>query len=139
MTMQSSEKEFPIVFFDGVCNLCNSTIQLIIKYDKKSIFKFSSLQSNTAKQILNDYELDLNKMPSIVLVQNSKIYTKSTAVLTIFKQLNKFWPLYYLFILIPKFFRDWIYNIIAKNRYKWYGKQKSCWVPSPELNNKFLS
>ncbi len=123
-------KAQPIIFFDGVCNLCNGAVQFIIKYDKLNIFKFASLQSEVGEQMLNPYGLSACKLTSIVLLQNGKVYDKSSAVLRIAKQLKFFWTLY-LFIIIPKFIRDWLYDLVAKNRYNLWGKQESCILPSP--------
>lgn len=128
----------PIIFFDGVCNLCNGAIQLIIKYDKLSIFKFASLQSDFAEQILSPYGLDVSKLDSIVLLQNGKVYNKSSAVLHIVRQLRYFSPFYFL-IVIPKFARDWVYDLVAKSRYSVWGKQETCMLPSPSLKNRFIT
>ncbi|RDC55415.1 thiol-disulfide oxidoreductase DCC family protein [Pedobacter chinensis] len=136
MTVMSQN---PVIFFDGVCNLCNASVQFAIEHDKKNIFKFAALQGNHAKSILPSLGIDLNKIESIVLVENNKLYTRSSAALRIAKHLNGFWPLLYGLIIIPKFIRDWFYDIIAKNRYKWWGKQESCWVPTPELKQKFYN
>lgn len=127
-----------VIFFDGVCNLCNGAIQFIIKRDKQNIFRFAALQSDYAQKILPNYFLTAKQTDSIVLIENGKIYQQSTAALKIAKKLSGFWPLLYIFIIVPKFIRDAVYNYIAKNRYKWFGKQESCWVPTPELREKFF-
>ncbi|TCD04374.1 DUF393 domain-containing protein [Pedobacter frigidisoli] len=126
-----------VIFFDGVCNLCNASVQFAIEHDVKNIFMFTALQGEYAKTILPYFDVDLNKINSIILVQDDKLYTKSSAALRIAKRLNGILPLLYGFIIVPKFIRDWVYDIIAKNRYKWWGKQESCWVPTPELKQKF--
>lgn len=127
----------PVIFFDGVCNLCNASVQFAIEHDKKSLFKFTALQGDYAKKVLPKFNINLSKMNSILLLENNQLYTKSTAALRIAKRLNGLIPLLYGFIIIPKFVRDWAYDVIAKNRYKWWGKQDSCWVPTVELRNKF--
>ncbi|UKT62450.1 thiol-disulfide oxidoreductase DCC family protein [Pedobacter mucosus] len=127
----------PVIFFDGVCNLCNASVQFTIEHDKQDHFKFTALQGDYAKKVLPKFNVDPNTLNSILLLENNKLYTKSSAVLRIARKLNGLLPLLYGFIIIPKFIRDWVYNIIAKNRYKWWGKQTSCWVPTPELKNKF--
>jgi len=127
----------PVIFFDGVCNLCSASVQFAIEHDKKDIFKFTALQGNYAKTILPKYNVDLNKIDSIILVENDNLYTKSTAALKIARKLSGLWPMLYIFIVIPKSIRDWFYDIIAKNRYKWWGRQESCWVPTAELKQKF--
>jgi len=127
----------PVIFFDGVCNLCNASVQFAIEHDRKNVFKFTALQGEYAKKILPQFSVDLNKIDSIVLVENKELYTKSTAALRIARRLSGLWPILYVFIIIPKFIRDWFYDFIAKNRYKWWGKQESCWVPTPDLQSKF--
>jgi len=127
----------PVIFFDGVCNLCNASVQFAIKHDKKNVFKFTALQGAYAKKILPQFSVDLNKIDSIILIENEQLYTKSTAALKIARRLSGLWPMLYVFIIIPKFIRDWFYDFIAKNRYKFWGKQESCWVPTPDLQSKF--
>jgi predicted DCC family thiol-disulfide oxidoreductase YuxK len=128
-----------IILFDGVCNLCNNSVNFIIKHDKKKHFLFASLQSDAAKEILLQYTGVKINLESIVLIENGNIYEKSTAVLKICKRLNSLLPVLYTFVLIPKTLRDWLYTIIAKNRYKWFGKRTSCLIPSIELKNRFLN
>ena len=127
-----------IIFFDGVCNLCNSSVQFIIKRDYKNHFLFSSLQSEYASENLPKQLVEEENLQSIILKSEDQTKTKSSAVLTIAKHLSGLWPLLYAFIIIPKFFRDWIYDIIAKNRYKWFGKKDTCMIPSSELKSKFI-
>lgn len=128
-----------VIFFDGVCNLCNASVQFAIEHDKKDVFRFTALQGDYAKNILTKFNLNPENMNSIILMEDDKLYNKSSAALRIAKRLNGIFPILYVFIVVPKFIRDWFYDIIAKNRYKWWGKQKSCWVPSPELKSKFYN
>lgn len=128
-----------VVLFDGVCNLCNSFVQFVIKYDKNERFKFASLQSDFAEKALSNFFMDSQKMSTVILLENGKLYSRSTAALRILNSLNGLWPLLYVFIIVPAFIRDVVYNLIAKNRYKWFGKKDSCMVPSPELQRRFLS
>ena len=130
--------ENPIIFFDGVCNLCNGAVQFVIERDKKNIFRFASLQSDFAKKTLLPFGIDPDQKDSFILLDDSKIYQRSGAALKVAKKLNKGWPILYGFMIVPRFIRDGIYNFIAKNRYKWFGKQESCWVPTPVLKEKFL-
>ena len=127
-----------IILFDGVCNLCNSSVNFIIKHDKKEQFLFASLQSDAAKEILLQFPIKKFNLNSIILIENGNVYKKSMAVLKISKQLNSGYKLLYAFIITPKFIRDWIYNYIAKNRYKWFGKKENCMIPTPEVSNRFL-
>ncbi|SNT24598.1 Predicted thiol-disulfide oxidoreductase YuxK, DCC family [Ekhidna lutea] len=130
--------EKPIIFFDGVCNLCNSSVLFVIKRDPKEKFLFASLQSKYAQENLPSTFTGEDSIQSIVLKQRSGIKTKSSAALTIAKNISGGWPIMYAFIIIPKFLRDWVYDIIAKNRYKWFGKKDQCMIPSPELKSRFL-
>ncbi len=129
----------PIVLFDGVCNLCNGAVQFIIRHDKKNIFMFASLQSEVGRKILEQYNFPLDELNSFILIENNKAYTRSTGALRVAKKLNGLWPLLYGFIIIPKFIRDSIYNWVAENRYKWFGKKDACMIPTPELKTKFLN
>ncbi len=129
----------PIILFDGVCNLCNTAIQFVIKHDPKEIFVFASLQSDIGQQILKDNNLPLQQLNSFVLLQNGIIYTKSSAALKVAQQLSGIWKTLYIFNIVPKFIRDGVYGFIAKNRYKWFGKNESCPLPSPQLKQRFLS
>lgn len=130
--------QHPVILFDGVCNLCNSAVQFVIKRDKKNIFKFASLQSSFGQSVLKKYQLPATNFNSFVLLQNQKVYTRSTAALMVVKQLSGLWPLLYSFITVPSFIRNGIYNLVAKNRYKWFGKKETCWLPSPELKIRFF-
>jgi predicted DCC family thiol-disulfide oxidoreductase YuxK len=127
-----------VIFFDGVCNLCNASVQFAVERDKKNLFKFTALQGEYAKVVLPKFNADLNQLNSIILLEDGQLYTKSTAALKIARKLNGLWPTIYLFILVPKFIRDWFYDIIAKNRYKWWGREESCWLPTPELKQRFI-
>lgn len=129
----------PIVLFDGVCNLCDSAVQFIIKHDKKNIFMFTSLQSNAGQKLLAQYNFPLDELNSFILIENGKAYTRSTGALKVVKKLQGLWPLLYGFMIIPKFIRDGVYNWVGRNRYKWYGKKDACMIPTPELKARFLN
>jgi len=132
-------KGVKIILFDGVCNLCNSTIQFIIKHDKKRQFRFTSLQSDLGKQLLKERNINPVKIDSIILIEpNIAYYHKSTAALEIAKGLNGAYPLMSIFLIIPISLRDWVYDYIAKNRYKWFGKNESCLLPSKEEEELFI-
>ena len=133
--MQKSER---IILFDGICNLCNHSIQFIIRNDSKKKFKFAALQSDFAQKLVPDVTIKNGAPESIILVESGKIYSHSTAALLIAKQLEFPIFLLYGFMVIPKFIRDRIYKWIAKNRYRWFGKQESCMLPSVELKERFL-
>ena len=127
-----------IILFDGVCNLCNSSVNFILKHDKKKRFIFTSLQSDAAKKILLQFTIKKINLDSIILIENGKVYEKSTAALKILKHLYNGYQLLYAFIIIPKFIRDWVYIIIAQNRYKWFGKKEECMFPTSEIKSRFL-
>jgi predicted DCC family thiol-disulfide oxidoreductase YuxK len=128
-----------VILFDGVCNLCNSAINFVIKRDKKAVLKFAPLQSDKAREIVALYDLPQAEIKSLVFIENNSSYTKSTAALRVCRYLNNLWPLMYGFIIVPKFIRDGIYNWIAKNRYNWFGKKEVCMVPTPEVRSRFLN
>ena len=124
----------PIVLFDGVCNLCNGAVQFIIERDKHQHFRFASLQSGFGQQ----YQQQVGEVDSILLVDHGKIYQKSSAALRIARKLDGLWPMLFILIIIPPFIRDFVYDIIARNRYRWFGKKESCWLPTPDLKALFL-
>lgn len=136
--MVNFPKDKKIILFDGVCNLCNSSIQMIIKNDKKDLFRFAPLQSDVGRQIINERGIDTANLDSVILIDPGvAYYHKSTAALEIAKDLKGYGWLKY-FKSVPEGIRDKIYEIIAKNRYKWFGKQESCMIPTPELQALFL-
>jgi predicted DCC family thiol-disulfide oxidoreductase YuxK len=132
-------KHKKLILFDGVCNLCNSSVQFIIKHDKNNVFLFTPLQSDIGKHLIDTYHIDTNKTDSVLLFSPEKgISYKSTAALRIARQLRFPINLMTVFMIIPTPIRDWAYDYIARNRYKWYGKKEHCMIPTPELKSKFL-
>jgi len=127
-----------IVLFDGVCNFCNNSINFIIRRDKKDLFRFAPLQSELGEELKRKYSIPEKFMDSVILIENGKVYFKTTAALRIARRLGGGWPLMYGFIIVPPFIRDIVYNIIAKNRYKWWGQRESCMIPTPEVRRKFI-
>ena len=136
--MKNSEARH-IVFFDGVCNLCNGAVQFIIKRDRHAIFHFSALQSAAGQRALQRFGLPADHFESFLLLENNRLYTQSTAALRVCRQLNGLWKLLYVFIIIPPFIRDIFYSFIARNRYQWFGRRESCMMPDIELSHRFLS
>lgn len=126
------------ILFDGVCNLCNGAVTFVINRDKKEIFQFATLQSEAGRALLSKFKIDRNELDSIILVDGDRFYSKSSAALYIAKHLSGAYPLFFGLIILPKFFRDWVYDIIAKNRYRWFGKREQCMLPTPELSKRFL-
>jgi predicted DCC family thiol-disulfide oxidoreductase YuxK len=131
-------QENPIVLFDGVCNFCNYWVNFAIRRDKKRKLKFTPLQGKAAHTLLPQFGINPSSLTSVILIDKGKVYTQSSAAIRISKYLNGGWKLCYAFIIIPKFIRDFFYNIIARNRYKWYGKREVCMVPTPGLKERFL-
>ncbi len=125
------------VLFDGVCNFCNGWVRFVIERDPKQFFRFASLQSEIAASLLKEHQLTVS-LDSIVLLKGNKYYTESTAVLHICKELHGWWKWLYLLIVIPKPLRDWAYRWFAKNRYRFFGRQESCMLPTPEIRERFL-
>jgi predicted DCC family thiol-disulfide oxidoreductase YuxK len=132
-------QENPIILFDGICNLCNSSVQFVLKHDKQKLFRFASLQSEAGQALLKKYHLPKTNFNSFVLIKNAKPFLKSTAALMVAKELAGIIKTLYIFIIVPAFIRNAVYNIIAKNRYKWFGKQESCMMPTPDLQSRFLN
>ena len=128
-----------IILFDGVCNLCNGAIQFVIKRDKKNQFRYTSLQGELGKKLLKERNIDPAKIDSIILIDpNTAFYVKSTAALQISKGLSGLWPLMSVFLILPTSLSNLVYDFIAKNRYKWFGKEENCMVPTKEQRELFL-
>ncbi|TXI69583.1 MAG: thiol-disulfide oxidoreductase DCC family protein [Flavobacterium sp.] len=139
MNIEDLPKDKKIILFDGVCNLCDSSVQYVIKHDKKDIFRFVALQSELGQNILKHIGINPIHTDSIVLYEPGISYFyKSTAALEIAKGLSGIFTLASIFTLLPSGIRDFIYDYVARNRYKWYGKKKICMIPTPELKAKFL-
>ncbi|TRW98479.1 thiol-disulfide oxidoreductase DCC family protein [Flavobacterium gawalongense] len=137
--MKNLPKDKKIILFDGVCNLCNSAVQFIIKHDTKDVFRFVALQSNLGQEIIKHIGIDIKNTDSIILYQPGiAYYYKSEAVLEIAKSLDGIFYFGNIFKIIPKKIRDSIYDYVARNRYKWYGKKESCMMPTAALKSKFL-
>jgi predicted DCC family thiol-disulfide oxidoreductase YuxK len=128
-----------ILLFDGVCNLCNGVVQFVIERDHRQQFKFASLQSEAGQALLQKFRLPTQQFDSFVLVEGQTCFTESTAALRVARQLPGLWSWLYICIIVPKPIRDWVYRTVARNRYRWFGKQESCMMPTPELKARFLS
>jgi predicted DCC family thiol-disulfide oxidoreductase YuxK len=132
------QDRFDIILFDGVCNLCNSAVDFVIRRDKNDRFKFGALQDNETKSILKDYKINQDYLDSIILIRGDEVFYKSKAALEISKNLSGLWPAWYVFTIVPAIIRDPIYDWIARNRYRWFGKKETCRLPTPEEKSKFL-
>lgn len=134
--MNSNKK---IILFDGVCNLCNSSVQFAIKRDENDIFRYAAIQSETGEKLLTERNIDTNEIDSIILIEpNIAYYTKSTAALEIGKDLKGLRTISSILLWLPESFRNIVYDFVAANRYKWYGKKEACMVPTEELKSKFI-
>ncbi len=130
--------EHPVLLFDGVCNLCSQSVQFIIERDPAARFRFASLQSEVAEQMLSDTDLTGESLKSVVLIENGQVYTRSDAALRAARHLSGLWPALYALRIVPRPWRDAVYNWIARNRYRWFGEKDSCWLPTPDLRDRFL-
>lgn len=126
-----------IVLFDGVCNFCNVQVQFLLKYDSKKTLHFASLQSDFVQNWTREKQITLED--SIYFIDGDQIYSHSTAVLRIAKELGSWWKLFYFFILVPKPIRDYFYRYFANHRYQWFGKNEVCMLPSPEVRERFYT
>jgi len=131
--------EHPVILFDGVCNLCNGFVQFVIRRDPEAVFKFAPLQGETGKRLRSKFGLDKAELKTIILIKNDKLYTRSTAALEITKNLKSTLKILYGFIIVPVFIRDAVYNLVARNRYKWFGKKDHCMIPTLDLATRFLN
>ena len=127
-----------IILFDGVCNFCNFWVNFVIKRDKNNTYKFAAMQSESGQQLLKIFNLNTSHFDTFVLIVNNKTFTKSTAALMISKNLKSFIKLLYLLIILPRSIRDFFYDLVAKNRYKFFGKRDFCMIPTKKEQHKFL-
>lgn len=130
--------EKSVILFDGVCNLCNGFVQFILPRDRKNSFLFGSLQSPKVAEMLLPYQYSADSLSTVVLLENNHLYTKSTAVLRIARQLGGAWPLFYGLIIFPPFIRDSLYDFIARNRYRFFGRRDACMIPVGKWKAKFI-
>lgn len=127
-----------IVIFDGICNLCEFSVNFIYERDRDGKFTFTPAQSSLGSKLLQDYKLNDETLDTVVLVKNGRAYTRSSAALEIASELDIPWSFLQLFSVIPQFLRDQVYDAIARNRYRWFGKKESCMIPTPEIKARFL-
>jgi predicted DCC family thiol-disulfide oxidoreductase YuxK len=127
-----------IVIFDGYCNFCSRSVHFIIRRDKKKYFSFAASQTQEGQHIIGQYGLGDLAQHSIVLIEQGNVYRKSTAALRITRQLGKGWRLIYVCIMIPRGLRDYIYDLVARSRYRLFGMSDTCFVPEPEIQERFL-
>jgi predicted DCC family thiol-disulfide oxidoreductase YuxK len=128
----------PVILFDGVCNLCNQSVQFVINHDPAAKFNFAALQSPFGQSQLTKHNFDKEEFTSIILVMGDKVYDRSRAALEIAKRLSGLWPLMYAFVIVPPFIRNFVYDWISRNRYRWFGRTDECMLPTPELRARFI-
>lgn len=138
MKIIESNTTSPLIIYDGICHLCNQSVNFILKQDRKRIFRFTPFQSSFAGNLLKDNSIDINVMDTVVLFIDGKFYSQSDAALKIALLLGGKWILVYPLYIFPKFMRNGIYNIISRNRYKWFGKADSCIIPNQETLERFI-
>jgi predicted DCC family thiol-disulfide oxidoreductase YuxK len=131
-------QDHPVILFDGVCNFCNTAINFIIKNDKKRIFRYAALQSETGQQLLQQHNLSTTNLDSFILVHEGKAYKKTQAAIVLYPLLGGGWKLMKGLAIFPRFIRDFFYDVIARNRYRWWGKKEACMIPTPEVRSLFL-
>ncbi len=131
-------EQHPIILFDGVCNFCNSAVNFTLKRNKKANIRFAPMQSEAGQKLLHQFNLPADDMKSFIFIENDSVYKQSTGALKVCRHLRGLWPLCYGLIIVPRFIRDGIYDWIAKNRYKWFGMQQSCMIPTPDVRARFL-
>lgn len=134
-----SETAKPVILFDGVCNFCNGSINFIIRQDRRNVFRFAALQSKAGQKLLEKHGLPTENFDSFVLIDGEKVYRKSSAGLKVYGALPWYWRWTQVFWLVPKFLRDAVYDFVARNRYKWFGKKEACMIPTAKMRSRFLS
>ena len=127
-----------LILFDGVCNFCNYWVRFALKRDQKQKLSFGTLQGNTAQSVLPLHGINEKEIASVVFIENGKLWQNSSAVLCICRHLSGAWKLFYALMIIPAPIRDFIYKMIAKNRYRWFGKRESCMVPDASIKDRFV-
>ncbi|MDA3854308.1 MAG: DCC1-like thiol-disulfide oxidoreductase family protein [Bacteroidales bacterium] len=131
-------QEHAIILFDGVCHLCNGSVNFLLKMDKKERFKFSPLQSPNGQAVLKQHQLSDTGLDTFIFIHHGKCYSKSTAALKVLKSFGRGWQIFYIFIIIPRFIRDFIYDLVARHRYRLFGRSEQCMVPNPDIERRFL-
>jgi predicted DCC family thiol-disulfide oxidoreductase YuxK len=137
--MHTNSHHAPVLLFDGVCNLCNASVQWVLLRDKQQIFRFAALQSEVGQKILARHGLHNETLDTVVLSDGDRVFVRSDAPLEVLRRLGGFWRFFYVFKYVPKPLRDAVYRFIARNRYRWFGRKESCLLPRPEWRERFLA
>jgi predicted DCC family thiol-disulfide oxidoreductase YuxK len=128
----------PVLLFDGVCNLCNASVQFVIEHDKNKIFRFAAQQSDIGKSMMQRFNIPQNNLETLILIENDQFFIESDAALRTARYLDAPYSYIYWLRFVPKHLRDGVYRLVARNRYRFFGKQESCWMPTRELRARFL-
>lgn len=136
--MTTTRNEGPVILFDGVCNLCAWSVRFVIERDPRGVFRFAPLQSGTGRRLLREHGLDETAMDSFVLIDGGRAWRESDAALRVCRGLRGPWRMLVPLLVLPRLLRDPLYRLVARNRFRWFGKSDSCLVPSPELRSRFL-
>ena len=133
-----SDFNFPVILFDGVCNLCNASVHWVLKRDRKGLFRFAALQSETGQRLLDRFGLNRESFDTVVLVDGDRLFTRSDAAFVIARRLGRPWSWLALLQWAPKRLRDAVYDGIARRRYRWFGRRETCMLPRPEWKERFI-
>lgn len=128
----------PIALYDGLCGLCNRSVQFILRHDRRGRFRFAALQSDAGQQLLREYGLPTDSMDTFVMIEGGRAFRKSRAVLRVLRRLDAPWPIFWPLVVIPRPISDFFYDRVAKNRYRMFGKLDACMLPPPEVRSRFL-
>jgi len=128
----------PVLLFDGVCNLCNGAVQWVLLRDRRGVFRFAALQSDTGQAMLRQFGFAAEDFDTVVLIDGDRVFTRSDAALEVVRRIGGFWPVLYAFKIIPRPIRDAVYNWVARNRYRWFGRQEQCMLPRKEWMSRFV-
>lgn len=135
---ENNNSDYAIILFDGYCNFCSNSVRFIHKRDYQNYFRFAGLESKEGEELVNQYTEGERSFNSVILIEDNKLYSESTAALRITRKLSGLWPIFYVLILVPKGIRDAVYRLIARKRYEWFGKKENCFIPEKELKERFL-
>lgn len=133
-----TDQNHPIVLFDGVCNFCEGRVRFIIDHDPHGTFRFASLQSDYGRALAEQYNTDASELNTMMLVEDGRLFKRSTAALRVARRLGFPWSLAWVFAIVPRPVRDAVYDFVANNRYRWFGKKEQCMIPTPEIRQRFL-
>lgn len=134
----SSAQNFPVLLFDGVCNLCNASVQWVLLHDNAGVFRFAALQSEAGQALLAQFGLERERFDTVVLVDSERIFTRSDAALEVVRRLGLPWSALAVLRWVPRGLRNMVYNWVARHRYRWFGRQEACLLPRPEWKKRFL-